>query len=388
MERRKLAGYPTRNDSFLARLHVGYRRGSPPGFRSLVPGDATGKGINEQPRQWAGLFWAGDPDYQSDEKWWDAVKLAEEARKKKGANLPPDLTGGADFGDADETVEPDPGARDPSPAELPPVVVPEREPDPMLSGSFELAEIPGSPHLEVTGERLVTGRLANGAHIEFAVMGSRVNFVYDPRHQFFTATLLEPVDCLVEELAYQILARSSTTQQEWPLSRITQQLRERYFQATLVSFAHVRESAEAFLGDLVAHLQEQLPTLAPLDPDVLDSDTRDVLTREVARVDRAGRERVDDIIRGGEFARYLGASFLPSLVDQWPELVLDSTFLALSYADVQPEHRQDIVRSVSSTLRDLLWVLDPGGTTRGGSEWRSMLARAAGSVRLLEAWRA
>ena len=69
------------------RLHTGYRRGSPPGFRNLVPGDASGKGINEEPKRWASYFWSGDPEYAPDEKWWDAVRIAEEARKKKGAEV-------------------------------------------------------------------------------------------------------------------------------------------------------------------------------------------------------------------------------------------------------------------------------------------------------------
>ena len=87
VELRKRLGHVGRNESPLARLHTGYRRGSPPGFRTLVPGDASGKGINEEPKRWASHFWTGDPEYLSDEKWWDAVRIAEESRKKKGAEV-------------------------------------------------------------------------------------------------------------------------------------------------------------------------------------------------------------------------------------------------------------------------------------------------------------
>ena len=42
-------------------------------------------------------FWAGDPDYQTDEKWWDQV-LAHEARQKQAKldKATGDTTGGAD----------------------------------------------------------------------------------------------------------------------------------------------------------------------------------------------------------------------------------------------------------------------------------------------------
>ena len=388
LERRKVAGFQTRNDSPLARLHVGYRRGSPPGFRTLVPGDATGRGINEQPRQWAGLFWSGDPAYQSDEKWWEAVKLAEEARTKRGQEVPSDLAGRDDFGDDQVGDEPEDQSSAPASAAVADPALPTREPDPTVSGTFEVKEISGSPTLVVQGYRRINGRLATGEAIEFGVLGSRVEFTYDPQHSLFLTTVTEPLDCLVEELAYQILTRSGTSQREWPVSRITHELRHKYFQATLVTVDQVRQSAESVLSDIVEHYQEQLPALAPFDPDVLDGATREALSKEVARIDHAGRERVDELIRSGEFPRYLRTSYLPAIIERWPWLLMDSNFFAIGYADLLPELRGEAVRGVLGAVRDLLWALDPGGMTRGGAEWRSMLSRSASSVRLLEAWKA
>ena len=383
VERRKSAGFANRNDSPLARLHTGYRRGNPPGFRWLVPGDSTGKGINEQPRQWAGLFWNGELDYKSDEKWWEAVKLAEEVHKKRGADVPVDQTGGAGFG---------PGPEKP-PGTLPPpkpviTQVLDREPDPTVSGTFELPEINGCPRLEVKGNRLVNGSLLGKTHIEFAIIGSLAEFTYDLRHLLFATTLLEPVDCLIEELGYQILQRSNTTQKEWPLSRITQALRRKYYQSTIISMDQVQESAASLLADMVEHYQQYLPSLAPLDSAVLDASSRDALSREVARIDHAGRERVEEVICGGEFPRYLGVRYLTGLIEQWPAVLMDSNFLAVGYTDVALDIRGEGVRGIVSAVRDLLWVMDPGGATQGGAEWRSMLGRAASSLRLLDAWKA
>ena len=173
-----------------------------------------------------------------------------------------------------------------------------------------------------------------------------LEFVYDPEHPLFTNSLVEPVDCLVEELAYQVLSRSSTNQAEWPLSRITQALREQYFRWTLVSFGEVRGTAESLLLDMVEHYQEVLPTIAPVESSVLTEYERDTLAREIARTERAGAERVEEIIRAGEIPRYLGPAFLTTMVERWPRLILDSRFLSAAYSEVTPDLRNEIVRQV------------------------------------------
>ena len=390
VELRKRLGYSGRNESPLARLHTGFRRGSPPGFRTLVPGDASGKGINEEPKRWASHFWSDDPDYQTDERWWDAVRIAEEARRKKGTSVKPELSGGTSFNQEPEE-EPEesgstaqPSTDGPAPTDPPTV----RDSDPTLSGTFPLAAIPGAPTIEVTSERMLNGKLPNGQPIQFSVMGSQADFVYDPEHSLFTSSLVEPVDCLVEEIAYQVLSRSSTNQMEWPLSRIARALKEQYFRWALVSYEEVRNTAESLLRDMVGHYQDELPGESPLDLKSLSCDEREILEREVARIERAGIDRVEEIIRGGQFPRFLGPDFLPSLVERWPEILMDSRFLGAAYADVIPSIRNEIVRQVTSAIEDLLWIRDPGGIARGSVEWRSLLSRSASSVRLLEAWRA
>ncbi len=66
---RKL-GYPA-NTSPLARLHTGYRR-NVPGLNYLIPGDGS-RPIHEKAKEWAELFRKGVPDYQTDEKWYEAA---------------------------------------------------------------------------------------------------------------------------------------------------------------------------------------------------------------------------------------------------------------------------------------------------------------------------
>ena len=88
--RRRPSGFIDENTSPLAKLHAAYRRGQPAGLRWLVPGDSEGKGINVEPKKWAGLYWRGDTDYQDDDKWYQAASGAEEINnRRRGASLVP-----------------------------------------------------------------------------------------------------------------------------------------------------------------------------------------------------------------------------------------------------------------------------------------------------------
>ena len=99
-QKAKAAGYGE-NTSPLARLVKGYRRNDP-GLRNLIPGDGT-RAIHEETRAWARKFWQGDPDYQTDQRWWDAV-VSHEQRKKQ-AKLDKATEGSTDTADEDAVIE-------------------------------------------------------------------------------------------------------------------------------------------------------------------------------------------------------------------------------------------------------------------------------------------
>ena len=107
----------------------------------------------------------------------------------------------------------------------------------VLSKEISLPELPGSPTAQMSKPlRLVSGALPSNLHMEFAAVGNRISVLYDPQHRLFTNTLTEPVDCLVEELAYQLLQRSNTTQLDWPISRIGSASEGKHFPWSIRSY--------------------------------------------------------------------------------------------------------------------------------------------------------
>ena len=123
------------------------------------------QGLNEEPKQWAQHFWAGEPDYQSDQKWWEAAIVADELRNRtapvKEDQEPPVFDD--DEPDDDESPETENQLG--------------FEEDSSLTQTYELPEISGAPSLDVTARRLVVGSLPRGLHIDFAATGRRVETV-------------------------------------------------------------------------------------------------------------------------------------------------------------------------------------------------------------------
>ncbi|MEW1906178.1 ATP-binding protein [Streptomyces sp. NPDC086147] len=78
-KRAESLGYPE-NTRPLALLFKGYRRNDA-GVRCLVPGDGR-KPVHEDTRRWGHEFHRGNPDYQTDERWWQAALQHDEIKNK------------------------------------------------------------------------------------------------------------------------------------------------------------------------------------------------------------------------------------------------------------------------------------------------------------------
>lgn len=377
-------GFPL-NTSPLARLFRGYRTGNVAGLKHLVPGDEKGKGMNEECVRWADRYWADDPEYQTDEKWFAAVLQAEEGKKKPPPPLAGDVTGGA----GQPPFEPE-TAKDPERGESEVAVqgTAQFKADPALSGTYQIREMRGYPTLTLKAQSLVEGTLANDQFLRFSFEGNQAVFEYDPNHEYFQTSLDTPLNCMLRELSYQLMLRSQEKQDSWPITRVELELRERYFSESLFDMEELARQARAFLDELREFLLEQLPNLAPIDTSVLTEGDRDAIRARLMHEGQAGEQRVSEVISSGQFPRYLGVDFLPRAVGIWPELVLDDKFLSVAYMPVADKARRLALDQVLGPLTDTVWLCEqaimPGLNQQ---QWREQLARAAASLSLLRLWR-
>jgi hypothetical protein len=381
-EIRKNKGFEDPNESPLARLHAGFRRGNPPGFRWLVPGDTEGHGINRECQKWAALFWEGSEEYETDEKWWQAVVVGEEARKKgKGKSVPEALSGDEEFSGEDDSDPPEEAGTEPK--QLPKF---QHEVVEALTRRVEFTEIPAAPIFELRTEFVTAGSLPSGLHMEVATAGNSITAIIDPKHPVFTQSLTSPLDCLIEELGYQILQRANESINIWSLSRIIYTLRQQYFDAAISTISSIREDASALLGDALEYLAGALPAQAPIHSGAVPADQASEVARNVMLRDRKGASRVEEVITSGIYPRYLDRTRLPELFMQYPDLFLDGHFFAQAYESVESTLRPEVVQRVHTSLGDAVWAADFDESVIGGPETRFQLTRVQASVQLLRSW--
>lgn len=379
-----------KNDSPLSRLFSAYRKGTA-GLKDLVPGTKDGTGLNSGlVIEYVEKFYAGDPDFQSDEKWYDLVKQAEAGRR--GESTGAEIAGG-DFpiidddpvdtgepaGPGDETEGPSPGTT--SPATGGP------ELDDELSGTYEVDELSGDVVLRVQAYRHKSD--IDGAPFRVQPDGYSFRFDYNPRSEFFENRLETPSDYLVVDLAQHFLALSAETPRQKPVSRIARAIREKYFARSSDDLLAAATSASSLIDELRRHYDETLPGAAPVDPGSLPPRELERIKRSAAKSLGLNEIEVERFIVDGKFAGYVSQSYVAELVRTWPSLATDGKFFNRPYAGSSDELKPVILDEIVDALQDVIWLVDEGASTVSkDTGWRLRYAKSLSSLRLLQYWRA
>lgn len=380
-EKAKALGYPE-NTSPLALLFKGYRRNAP-GSRYLIPGDGS-RPLHDESRAWAQKFWSGDPDYQTDEKWFEQVLIHDE---RVEATKQTQAQGGA-APDADEAavlralgVAPTGTTIAPAPSPATPTVTPKptdaaetvqerleryvtsSRPVTELTRDFGLPDLGNirvetraltGPVLDANGERTPVW-LAQGAG------GTATAFV-DAAHEAFARLGLEHADMLVVEVAAMLKVKADSNQSH---AQIAARLRAASLPDLAVDGTVIRAQALELVSEirqLMASVVDGDPgrALSLLDPDeqtqvenALIADGADALT---ARLGGSGR-----------FVLYVPPLFLVKLLENWPEGFMDGRVFAGAYSTLasKSSRRLSLAR-VAGYLNDVATLLtfDSPNTTQ------------------------
>lgn len=371
-----------KNDSPLSRLFTAYRKGTA-GLKDLVPGTADGTGLNSGlVTEYVEKFYEGDPDYQSDEKWYELVKQAEAG--KRGESAGAEIAGG-EFpidDDVDEPNEADAQAGEDSKPES----IDEPELDDELSGTYEIDDLPGDVVIKVSAFKHKSN--VSGAPFKVQPDGYSFRFDYHPRSEFFENRLETPADYLIIDLAQHFLNLSAESPRENPVSRIARSIREKYFARSSDDLTGAATAASSLLEELRRHYDEELPTKAPIDPKILPQRQKDRVKKAAAKSLGLNESEVEQFIVQGKFAGYVSQTFVGELVRNWPSLVTDGTFFDRPYTGSSDELRPLILDEIVDALQDVVWLVDEGvSAVSKDTGWRLRFAKALSSLRLLQYWR-
>ena len=362
-KRAKALGYPP-NDSVLARLHRGYRRNDP-GYRCLIPGNGAGP-IHAATLEWRDKFLKGEADYQSDEKWWDAVvyhetKLANPSGQADSDSSTNDiledlgLTDAEDLEGQGDATATGGSAPTPAPQET------ERERlaryrdgatrVPELSGEYGLTEFGATVNVVayLVTEHEVRDNNGYRTPVLLARERGRDYGAYiDAKHPVFREFADEASDYLALEVAHHLRTRA---EHDMPLAQSVALLKDRQFADLKVDPAILAGQARELLGEV----RERMAVAIQDNPErawqFLTADERSVT--ETNLVVEAAGVNLADIEGTGDFLLYTPLMFTPRLVEEWPEAVMDgAVFKGLHQSVNTPSGKRISVGRVVSYLYD------------------------------------
>jgi hypothetical protein len=374
------------NDSPLAKLFAGYRSGYA-GLNCLVPGDATGAGMNGATiRDYVERFYAGEEDYQTDKKWYELVCLAEKA--KRGGSK-----GGIDA-----------GGEPPIEGQTPEVTVnvgqtkngkessetiikePEYERDNYLSKTYELVFDQAPITINVNVMRVLNQTGGD----PFYVRATSYNFeyFYEPNNSIFEESMVTPLDYFLIDLSQHFLVLSAQSPRDWPVSKIERLLRKAYFPETLNEISEMSDMASALIIELREFIDGELPEMAPISLDVIDDENRRKIERQVLQIDLGNKDFVDETIKSGKFVKYIDSKFLPKIISRWPNLVMDGKFFSNPYENLSIELKGEAILMLLNGLDDVLWLSGEGRDALSKDmAWRLRFGKALASLKLIQSWR-
>lgn len=354
-------GYPA-NTSPLARLLTGYRRADP-GLNYLVPGDGK-RALHDRAREWARRFRKGDPEYQTDERWYEAARQHDE----KPVDVPPEAGGGDSDGSVDVRdrlgLNPSPGG--PIDACGAPAVPDRSETEDErrqryrahgellrdLEGRYGLNGY-GTP-LEVNAWSVRGTRVfdATGEQVPVYIgrgRGAEVDVFIDAEHPLFVDFAMDPRDVVVMELAEHLRVRAG---QNTSLSAVVSALKHECLPDHKITPAILASQARRLLDTV---REQMLPVIAGNSEgfwNFISLDDRAAAERNFAV--EGGTGEWGDARASGEWVRHIPPSSVARIVQGRPEAFLDGRVFLPQYGGYTDAHARALaLNRVTGYLGDV-----------------------------------
>ncbi|MER6514507.1 ATP-binding protein [Nonomuraea sp. NPDC001636] len=362
------------NDSPLAILFKAFQENDP-GVRCLIPGNGN-SATHKLAHDWGNQFHRGLPEYQPDDKWYQAVLAHEEAKNREttsGEHSPPQS--GDDDLSGRTGLDPLPPAEPPTDGEetQPPV---SPEPDPPAETEDEryaryrqhgrrLHDLDGEiialgmgkrhvsvyettvPVTDASGDPMpAIARVTSGVNLEVYVFGD---------HEIFREFGRDPRDYAIMEVAQVLraLARDTDTKFTVIAAEVTRQFPDQRTTSSALRdraescLRRIRDLAGPVIGPAAADMWGRLPNESKLQAE-----------SEAARVD----PRLDWLAatQDGRFSAYLSYEGIAALIRSAPAAFMDGKVFASAWAswtaaearDRQVGHVARLLETIGGFLSD------------------------------------
>ncbi|NCI48482.1 hypothetical protein GWC95_01015 [Sediminibacterium roseum] len=348
----------TRNQSPLAKLFYGYRKSFPVGLKNLIPGNKAGQGLYSEAKKWADLFYEGDPDYQSDTKWYEAVLNAEFPVDDSGIdptimdNTPPAAEGEQNTGDATNDSNPTPSANAAQDQDLYPgrkIHLADKELDlrPTLNEMpYRLAIYNYWPTVDFKSPIIFE-----------AIQASKFNVYVNNNHPLFKDFADGWEDLVLMEISTRFYEKLNNLD-IWPLSRIYYELKNKYFGEKMLSVQALVSEAKALITDIQNYLVNEVSGQPLVQLPVLSPEQLKTLKQNYLQIEAKSLQDVDTILTTTEFLKYMDYSYIIDFAKSNPSLIYDDNYFALPYDtldDSDIKTRQ--LEQYNGYLGDIKWFI-------------------------------
>lgn len=420
--RRKALSFDNENDSPIGRLVRGYGE-CRQGTRYLAA-------PNQIARLYAREFHKSNPDYLSDEKWWEAARDADRSRADNGADKAPPVDPGPKS--SDDIIEYLPGESQLNPISdstsgtaTSPIYDSPSSRSSSTNGMFLVsqdslskvaaAESAKKPGLEERSRKVLadsrnysysgcpspitvnvweitSGKVGEGENDCPCLMTSNANqcdFFYNPRHAFLRAYPTSYKDLLLVNLAQKFKSRDGLRQE---LAVLFTDLVGENFPDLRLDQATIQETANNFFQKL----REKAPALLTLrGQEVLDlvhestGEAEEIVTALIYNPDLL-HEFQSRTIGGINALSVAPARTLVRLIDGFPEEFFDRKFFRMPYMSINladpnatERLRNEAKERLLSFVKDALWIISETRATPFRQQ-KAELARCSHSLSFLE----
>jgi hypothetical protein len=345
----------------------------------------------------AELFFQGDPDYQSDEKWYDLVERQDRERNAAAAargdpdGIPPDFLEPDDH-NADRTGKDvgrtrlglvKPGASR---------ALSQRKSLSELSGKYQHRLV--SMDFGVAAFSVAADDPDLPAYAPWALVASTMSpgdhlYLVNIGHPVFRSMTMTPLDGLLTDLAVKTHAFLMDEQRHHlTFAQILADFRLAYAMEQALEYvplvSRTKDALRSIAVSIATHVRSK--ELAELFGE-LDQDERDIIRRRAAEI---GVSDTVDFVDNGEFLAYADYETVRFFVGRHPELYFDGKYWNRPYAGinlgsnrVDNAARQALSEQFDSYLADALWLASKAPLDLARQD-HNALKRAALSLRLLQ----
>jgi len=342
-------GFKQPNKSPIGKLFNAYRKINQPGSKTLVFAKDDGSCDHVTSRIWATYFFDGNPEYQDDTKWWEAVIKADLKDNPSTFN-PLNPTGKATIIEpsSDKTVT----VKQPQAAE--------KYPGKKLFKKalrFDLENLIGEKPIDLT---LIDYYPENDLNVPiiFETQGSmwKFNVYLNNSHAMFRDFADGYEDLIYMETA-SIYAQAKNKLDEWTVTRIYYELKSKYALETMLSVPNLVTKASKLMRDI----QNKLVTGEGIElprPPSLHSEEETAIRKKY--LDLEGKNIADFKLfsKNSKYLKYLDLNYIFKFVDDFPDVIYDGKIFNLPYAELDDESKQHQKKKYTGYFSDVRWFMN------------------------------